>query len=137
MDAADLLAPCGMDCAHCSAYLSRGTRRQEHKCTGCLPRRKQCAYIWRDCETRALPEGRVRFCFECEAFPCERLRKIDKRYAQRGWPNSFIRNNERIREIGPEAFAREQAERFRCGGCGGAVSIHDRACSACGRPYRP
>ncbi len=27
-----------------------------------------------------LGEGKLRFCFECESYPCKRLKALDKRY---------------------------------------------------------
>ena len=130
----DLLAPCGMDCAHCAAYLNLayGKKRQ---CAGCLPRNKKCAFLKGRC--KKLWNKEIRFCFECEGFPCDQLLKLEKRYQKRGWPNSFVENLKEIKEIGAEKFVLEQERRFRCPKCGGPSSIHSGTCYQCGHPVTP
>jgi hypothetical protein len=82
-DRIELLAPCGTDCATCSAYLafvngiSRKRGRITH-CLGCRPRNKQCAYLKGQCEL--LPTNKIKFCFECVRYPCEILKRFDQRY---------------------------------------------------------
>jgi hypothetical protein len=78
-----LIAPCGMNCAVCMSFLARETNLNSKGfnrtyCEGCLPRGKNCLFMAGKCER--LGEGRVRFCFECDDFPCKRLRALDKRY---------------------------------------------------------
>lgn len=47
-------------------------------CTGCRPRDKQCAFLKKRCDL--LLNKKVKYCYECEDFPCTRLQHIDKRY---------------------------------------------------------
>lgn len=69
-----LVAPCGMNCGICSAFLGE----QKTPCPGCLPRDKQCAFLKKKC--KKIGNQEIRFCFECNIFPCENLQKLDKNY---------------------------------------------------------
>jgi hypothetical protein len=129
----ELIAPCGMNCGVCKAYLaySRGVPKQKGKvthCAGCLPRGKNC-FIKRGC--KKLRGNRVRFCFECESMPCKNLDRIDRRYRER-YGASLIENLRMIEERGVEEFLRTQREKYECPECGDVVSIHDGKCYACG-----
>ena len=131
----ELLAPCGMDCSSCSFYLAyiHGIPKKRGKishCTGCRPRNKQCAYLKGQCEL--LAKNKVRFCFECSKYPCERLSRFDARY-RRTYGVSPIRNLEDIRDLGVFTFIRNQDARYSCITCGGRLSIHNKKCFACDR----
>ncbi len=128
-----MVAPCGMDCAVCSAYLARASgvprkRGAITHCSGCRLRNKRCAYLKGNC--RRLDAGRVDFCYECPDFPCSHLRHIDARY-RANYGMSFIGNLELIRDAGIEALLRRQQERFGCRSCGGLRSVHNGKCFAC------
>lgn len=78
-----LIAPCGMNCTICSAYLAarydikaRGIKMPY--CAGCRPSNRQCAFLKKRCRT--LLKGEVKYCYECRDFPCHILRQIDTRY---------------------------------------------------------
>lgn len=78
-----LIAPCGMNCGLCIAYQFKENdlnKRGFHKkyCPGCIPRGENCTHMKDACEL--LAKGSIRFCFECESFPCKRLKALDKRY---------------------------------------------------------
>jgi hypothetical protein len=129
----DLIAPCGMNCGICKAYLaySRGVPKQKGKvthCVGCLPRNKNC-FIKRGC--KKLAKNEVRFCFECEAMPCENLNHLDRRYRKR-YDMSMVENLRELKERGVEEFLRIQREKYKCPECGDVVSVHDGKCYACG-----
>lgn len=129
----ELMAPCGMNCGVCKAYLaySRGVPKQKGKvthCAGCLPRGKNC-FIKRG--YKKLRGNRVRFCFECESMPCKNLDRIDRRYRER-YGASLIENLRMIEERGVEEFLRTQREKYECPECGDVVSIHNGKCYACG-----
>jgi hypothetical protein len=131
---AELIAPCGMNCGVCKAYLaySRGVPKQKGKvshCTGCRARDKKCAFIKRDC--RKIREKQIRFCYECANMPCERLAKLDAHYSAR-YDMSMVENQKTIREKGMDEFLKGQAEKYRCPKCGDVVSVHDNKCYACG-----
>lgn len=129
-----LIAPCGMNCALCSSYLSmkndlkkQGIMRSY--CVGCRPRGKNCAFMKKSCDL--LANGLVQYCFECEEFPCRRLKALDKRY-RTNYQMSMIENLEYIRDNGMEAFLEKEAKKWRCPECGGVICCHNGICYSCG-----
>jgi hypothetical protein len=134
----ELIAPCGMDCSTCSAFLAflnEVPKKRGHifHCIGCRPRNKQCAYLKGQCEP--LANNKISFCFECDRYPCERLRKLDHRY-RRGYGVSPIENLEMIRAQGVEFFLRQQRKRHGCPQCGGMISVHNKKCFTCDKVER-
>ena len=90
----ELIAPCGMDCSICSGYLAYAHNIPKERgkvtwCIGCRPRNKQCAFIKRDC--KLLREDKIDFCFECRKYPCEKLKRMDKKYTEK-YGMSFVEN---------------------------------------------
>lgn len=131
---ADLIAPCGMNCGICKAYLaySRGVpckKGEISRCTGCITRNKNCVFIRRDCEK--IRKKQIRFCYECADMPCKQLAKIDEHYRARYGMN-MVENQLMIKEKGMDAFLTSQAEKYRCPSCGDLISVHDGKCYACG-----
>jgi hypothetical protein len=129
----NLIAPCGMNCGICSAYLaySRNIPRKRGKiihCIGCRPRNKQCAFLKGYC-TR-LNNGEVQFCFECNDFPCYRLSRLDQRYKEK-YGMSMIENLNEIKNSGIDKFLKDQREKYRCPECGGVICIHNKKCYDC------
>ena len=126
----ELIAPCGMNCNVCSAYLAYKRdlpkRRGNVKCKGCRPRNKQCAFVKKRCGDR-LMKDQVRYCYECVDFPCEHIRKISAKYEKR-WGVSFIQNLEYIREYGELKFLAREKRKWKCTKCGGTISIHNNRC---------
>jgi hypothetical protein len=128
-----LIAPCGMDCAVCSAYLAstHDVPKKAHAithCSGCRARGKHCAYLKAHCVP--LSQGQVTYCFECADFPCERLRKFDARY-RRTYGVSPIGNLETIETSGVEALIAEQQLNWACPHCGDLRCVHNRKCYRC------
>jgi hypothetical protein len=125
-----LIAPCGMNCALCSGYLAlkndlKGKGIRMIHCVGCRPRDKKCAFLKKQCSK--LSKGEVTFCFECESFPCNRLRTIDERYRSR-YRMSMIENLQSIREHGIEKFLEEQEKSWKCQKCGEMICCHNGLC---------
>ena len=123
-----LIAPCGMNCGICLAYL-----RETSKCPGCRgtdlnkPKtRAQCKI--KKCQT--LNNPRSKFCFACGTFPCDRLKHLDKRYRTK-YQMSMIENLERIKKLGIKKFVAEEKSRWACSECGGVVCVHKGYCLAC------
>ncbi len=128
-----LIAPCGMNCAVCSAYLAlkfdlkkKGFGRTY--CSGCLPRGKNCAFMKKSCSL--LGQGLVRFCFHCPDFPCRRLKTLDKRY-RTFYHMSEIENLNFLKERGVEAFLEKEKAKWRCTRCGGVICCHNGLCYNC------
>jgi hypothetical protein len=126
----ELIAPCGMNCNVCSAYLAYShdlpKRKGNVKCKGCRPRNKQCAFVKKRCGDR-LMKNEVQYCFVCEKFPCEHIEKINSKYVKR-WNVSFIENLEYIRDHGEKKFLAKERRKWKCGECGGTVCIHNKKC---------
>ena len=129
-----LIAPCGMNCGLCVSYLAmkydlnkRGFKRVY--CKGCLPRGKNCLHMGDRCDL--LGEGLVRFCYECEKFPCSRLKDLDKRYCAR-YHMSMIENLKFIKEHGIESFLEKEEAKWRCSECGEVICCHNGLCLNCG-----
>ena len=129
-----LIAPCGMNCALCSNYLSmkyelRKTGIMKTYCAGCRPRGKNCAFMKKSCAL--IGEGRIQYCYLCHDFPCRRLKALDKRYRTK-YHMSMIENLTCIKENGMEKFLRQQEEKWRCPECGSTICCHNGICYSCG-----
>jgi hypothetical protein len=127
---AGLIAPCGMDCGLCSGHL-----RHKNRCDGCngddASKPTYCVTCpIKLCDAREMGEGR--FCFDCSRrFPCERLRRLDRRYRTR-YGMSMLKNLEAIRDVGIERFIASERVRWECPSCGGVVCVHQDRCIYCG-----
>lgn len=129
-----LIAPCGINCALCSAYLAREYDLKKQGimrgyCVGCRPRGKNCAFMKKSCER--LGNGLVQYCCECKEYPCRRLKHLDKRY-RTNYHVSVIENLDFIREQGIEKFLKKEEEKWRCPECGGTITCHGGLCFKCG-----
>ena len=129
----DLIAPCGMNCAICSRYLSYVNNLKRSQCPGCRPGNKNCTYLFGKCSginSQLKGNSAARFCFECGKYPCRQINRMDARYRS-NYGASVKDNLERIRKIGAGQFAKEQYEKYRCPKCGGLISLHNRKCFHC------
>ncbi len=81
-----LVAKCGLDCSICELYLcrdnqdlfdflvSKGIPQEFLPCSGCNANNGKCSIMAEKCETyKCAEEMDLRYCFECEDFPCEKL----------------------------------------------------------------
>ncbi|MEZ5335658.1 MAG: DUF3795 domain-containing protein [Methanolobus sp.] len=127
-----LIAPCGINCSVCMAYL-----REKNRCPGCRGpddqktiSRTQCKM--KTCET--FKDGKSQFCFECDSFPCARLKRLDKRYREKYY-TSLIENLRMIQESGISEFLKSEKVKWSCSKCGGTICMHKGYCDSCGEPY--
>lgn len=128
-----IIAPCGMNCGTCSAFL-----RIKNRCTGCLidshSNRKACAQCRiRNCDI--LKKTDSKFCYECHQFPCLRLKQLDKRYRTK-YRTSFIENLLMIKEKGIGYFLEFESGRRTCPDCGSVLSVHRDHCLKCNRKLK-
>ena len=129
----ELIAPCGMNCAICSNHLalnndikSKGVRMPY--CAGCRPRNKKCAFLKKKCDL--LLNKKVEYCFECKDFPCDPLKRIDKRY-QTFFRMSMIENLRFIKNNGITEFLKKENEKWKCENCSKLISCHNGLCFNC------
>jgi hypothetical protein len=125
-----LVAPCGIYCGVC-----RGFMRPKNKCSGCrIDSELKPAYcktcIIVNCELRAKTESG--FCYDCEKFPCQRMKQLDKRYRTK-YNTSLIQNLIVIKEKGMQTFLKLEKEKRTCTICGSIISIHDKGCGTCNK----
>ena len=122
------IAPCGMNCSTCLAYL-----RTKNTCGGC---RESDEAIWPSClkcivrSCEHLEKTESKFCYECQKFPCRRIKQLDKRYRTR-YHVSFIENLLIIKNNGLEKFIQTETEKWRCPSCGGTICVHRWGCLKC------
>ena len=127
-----MLAPCGINCAACFAHL-----RKNKTCPGCRGQEDSQPPYCRRCNIRNCAVSRaIQFCFECSAFPCTIIKRIDKRYRLRYQVN-LIQNGLQIKTLGVETFLDEEKKKWACPQCGGVICMHDRICSVCGLEMKP
>jgi hypothetical protein len=129
----ELIAPCGMNCAICSRYLSFLNNLKRSSCSGCRPANKKCSYLFQKCAgiNRNLKgNATARFCFECGQYPCKQINRMDERY-RNNYEMSVKENLECIDKMGVEYFAKKQSDKYRCPKCGCLISIHNRKCFNC------
>lgn len=124
-----LIAPCGIDCGLCMAYL-----RSERRCLGCRAgddgKMKSClACTIRNCPTIA--GGESGFCFDCDVLPCPRLKRLDRRYRTK-YGVDLLGNLRDMCEQGVEAFVEAERARWVCPACGGVRCMHTPECIYCG-----
>jgi hypothetical protein len=128
-----LIAPCGMNCGICRAYL-----RPKKKCPGCRGEDTQKMLSCLQCKIKNCERIRVeryQFCFRCESYPCQRLKQLDKRYRTK-YSMSMLENLASIKATGLAAFIEKENKRWQCPICGGMVCVHTGYCLQCGKPEK-
>jgi hypothetical protein len=105
-----LIAPCGMNCNLCMAYL-----RDKNRCPGCRASDKDKAISCRRCiikNCEILRQNKLRFCSpKCKNYPCARLKSLDKRYRTK-YAMSMIENLEFIDKKGIRKFLKNEEKRW-------------------------
>jgi hypothetical protein len=123
-----MLAPCGINCRVCYVYL-----RKKKPCLGCRGQDDAKPEHCRKCKIKDCALGQsIDFCFDCTSFPCVTIKRLDKNYRQR-YQVSLIANAIRLKTVGAQQYLREEREKWTCAECGGVISLHDHACSECGK----
>jgi len=124
-----LIAPCGMNCGTCVAYL-----REKNKCPGCRGSNLKKPITRVKCKIKtcdAFEDNKgANFCYECTKFPCANLKHLDKRYRIK-YNMSMIENLENIKKIGIEDFVSNEIKRWLCPICRGTICVHKGYCYNC------
>ncbi|MFA5292829.1 MAG: DUF3795 domain-containing protein [Phycisphaerae bacterium] len=130
LNAASLIAPCGINCGVCHAYL-----RENNKCPGCRGSdigkpitRVKCKI--KICEV--FKNKKAKFCFQCNDLPCDKLKHLDKRYRTK-YNMSMIENLGNIEKSGIRKFLLNEKTRWICSNCGGTICVHKGFCYSCGK----
>jgi Protein of unknown function (DUF3795) len=127
-----LIAPCGMNCRLCRAYI-----RDKKACPGCRgdnSRKSKSCVLCRIKNCEKMNAG-SRYCFACESFPCARLKQLDKRYRTK-YGMSMIDNLENISDFGIRNFIRKEREKWTCPECGRIICVHSPECVFCKYKWR-
>jgi hypothetical protein len=115
-----IIAPCGINCNVCRAYL-----REKKRCSGCLskgniiPHCMNCKI--RNCEY--LKKTKSGLCYECKEFPCKKIMHIDKRYRTR-YSMSLIGNLQAVKKEGKKKFLKVQEKSWIKSE--GIICVHDK-----------
>lgn len=126
-----MIAPCGINCGTCMAY-----QRDRNRCKGCLnpderkPKTRVLCKI-KNCEKRLALESRL--CCDCDVFPCDRIKHIDRRYSIK-YHTSLIKNLKTLGDIGMSRYLEEEKRKWTCPNCRSTLSVHSEVCPACGFP---
>lgn len=112
------IAPCGMNCGVCKAYL-----REKNPCHGCNFAGQNKPKTRLNCPLRICKKRKSKFCYDCGEFPCERLKHLDKRYREK-YGISEIENLINIRDQGINKFLEKENQKW----CSekGILCVHDK-----------
>ena len=119
---------CGLFCGTCPSFA-------DGVCRGCLSDQVRgdcvkCSHGFRDCAKR----HSVTWCYECPEFPCVRLEKFKDAHVVNGISHHehIMEYVARQREIGIEAWVKEQEKTHACPVCGELIVWCERECRHCG-----
>ncbi|MCB2191871.1 MAG: DUF3795 domain-containing protein [Deltaproteobacteria bacterium] len=149
-----LVGICGLYCGDCPHYLAdrlgdqeqlaalsqkSGLPIEEVSCDGCLSDRvfrdcQECKHGFRACSAQHV----VTWCFQCEEFPCQRLRAFSTEHVVNGiyHHRRVIEDLEYLRDKGTKDWVTSQENRSDCPECGRPGYWFTTACPACGTKIR-
>jgi hypothetical protein len=114
----NLIAPCGMNCGVCKAYL-----REKNRCHDCREANKNKPPTRFFCRIRVCKKRKGKYC-DCDGFPCDRLKMLDKRYRTK-YGMSEIENLEIIHCKGINSLVKRERKRWQSSK--GILCVHDKA----------
>ncbi len=124
-----LIAACGMNCGLCIGYL-----REKKPCGGCFKiddtNKPKVCWSCKIVNCEYLSGTASGFCYDCEKYPCTRLKNLDKRYRSK-YRMSMLENLAFIKMHGLEAFLKNEEDRWKCSECGAGLSVHRDFCLDC------
>lgn len=122
-----------MNCALCARFLAKKNETQKKRvlityCEGCRPTKRKCAFQKR---CQQILRGKLQFCHECAAFPCENIEKLDARYRTHHHM-SMIENQKKMRDSSLGGFIKSEEKKWKCKKCGELICCHNGICFNCG-----
>jgi len=148
-DVRKMVGICGLYCGTCPSYLAyrkndmdqlekmsqeKGYSIEEIRCDGCLSDKVSvhcvdCRHGFRKCAA----EKQVKWCFQCDAFPCQRLEDFTDVHIVNGISHHkhIIDDLAYMKENGIELWVETQEKAARCPGCGETLYWFDRECASC------
>lgn len=105
----ELIAPCGINCGVCAVHL-----REKNKCPGCTSANNIKSSRCIKCGIKSCKEHKksvFTYCFECQKFPCSRLKSLEKRYVEK-YHLSVIDNLSYIKHYGLDEFIKKETEEW-------------------------
>lgn len=128
----DQIAPCGANCLICMGYM-----KSAKSCPGCrkgnINKPNSCISC-RIMNCNILIEKNLVYCYECEQFPCRKIKHLDDRY-QKNYNFSMVENLINISNKGIKIFLLNERVKWICSDCDGIISVHRGYCSKCGKIY--
>lgn len=106
-----------MNCGVCLHYL-----RERNKCPGCFTGRKVNLRPIK-CGIKLCKDRQGKYCFDCDKFPCKRLKHLDKRYRDR-YEMSEIENLKTIEKKGIKYLLAQEKKRWV--NPDGIYCVHDK-----------
>lgn len=123
----EYLAYCGVNCLLCTAY-----HHKKNPCPGCRTEESSITgKSFRNCSKKKCTRAKgVYWCFECEEFPCRRIKDLSRSYSK-NYSIELVKEG-REAEKDRTSFLEKQRQHFRCGKCGGIIDMHNEICTDCG-----
>lgn len=140
---------CGLYCGTCPFYLAfrkndmeymqkmsqeKGFPVEELQCHGCQSDNvsvhcKDCVHGFRICAEKK----HVKWCFECEEFPCQRLKDFSEVHIVNGIKHHehVIDDLKYMKKHGIQEWVKIQDKKARCKGCGEVLYWFDLECPDC------
>ena len=116
-----LIAPCGMNCTICMAYL-----RDKNRCPGCRAFNSTEPVSIARCKIRnceLIKTNSIKYCFECSDYPCASVKHLDKRYRTK-YGMSMIENLQALKAVGVKKFMEKEKSKWACKKCGKMLCVH-------------
>ena len=84
--------------------------------------------IIKNCPT--IQHNKSKFCYECEKYPCLKLRQLDMRYRKK-YHMSMLENLESIKQNGLTYFINQEEIKWTCPKCESILCVHRSICPKC------
>jgi len=137
-----LVAPCGLFCGACRAYIATlenndeprpGSKQPSMQCDGCLGGGRAPAHIPK-CEIRACAATKTKTgrCSECADFPCGRITDFNNDGMQHH--SEVLANLRQLRTMGIKDWTKHEEDRWTCSKCQAKLSWYDAECPKCKAP---